>query len=447
MRDSSEYHKRRLSDQTRTHNAANEITGITEGGGQVAWATPVQDVMGNVTSYPKPSSLTNSYTCKYDAWNRLVQVKDGETVVADYVYDGLGRRITKKTYVSGTLDKTRQFFYTNQWQDIEERVDERTNDLERQHVWGIGYVDELVLRDKDTADDGTLDQRHYALQDANYSLTCIVDTNGDAQERYLYTPYGARAIFDGGFSSIGSSAYDWNIGHQGLMHDTESSLVYNRKRMLHPGLGRFMQRDPLGYQDAANLYEYVRSAPQQFQDPSGEAISHADCEKQANQMLACGRAKHIAKLLKKGGCQMPEFKCVDCTFSGGGYYDTTKNVFYICQNNITNVDYIKIVVPHELVHAYDNCILKDPFPTEDDHACSEIRASIYDFSCKGRTGKEYEDCVKNRAKESMRLAGQDPRAVDWNWERCRFHSTLSDPTYIPTIPVMPEGPPGKPGMK
>jgi YD repeat-containing protein len=80
--------------QTRTHNAANEITDVTETGGQVAWATPVQDVMGNVTSYPKPSSLTNSYAARYDAWNRLGWIRDGGNFVATYVYDGLGRRIT-----------------------------------------------------------------------------------------------------------------------------------------------------------------------------------------------------------------------------------------------------------------------------------------------------------------------------------------------------------------
>jgi YD repeat-containing protein len=119
--------------QSRTHNAANEITGISEGSGQVAWADPVQDAMGNITSYPKPSSMTNSYTVKYDAWNRLVEIKDGANLVGAYIYDGLGRRITKKTYNAGVLDKTRQFFYSNQWQDIEERVDERTtNTLERQ---------------------------------------------------------------------------------------------------------------------------------------------------------------------------------------------------------------------------------------------------------------------------------------------------------------------------
>ena len=121
--------------------------------------------------------------------------------MGSYLYDGLGRRITKKTYVSGNLNKTRQFFYSNQWQVIEERVDERTNDLERQYVWGIRYVDELIEQDRDTGDDGTLDQRHYPLQDANYNVTCLIDTAGDAQERYQYTPYGTRTILDGSFAT------------------------------------------------------------------------------------------------------------------------------------------------------------------------------------------------------------------------------------------------------
>jgi len=36
------------------------------------------------------------------------------------------------------------------------------------------------------------------------------------------------------------------IGHQGLMHDKEFGLIYNRARYLHPVLMRFMQRDPAG---------------------------------------------------------------------------------------------------------------------------------------------------------------------------------------------------------
>ena len=60
-----------------------------------------------------------------------------------------------------------------------------------------------------------------------------------------------------------------DIGHQGLMHDEETGLVYNRARILHPKIGRFMQRDPLGYLDGMSLYEYVRTQPLRLRDPFG----------------------------------------------------------------------------------------------------------------------------------------------------------------------------------
>ena len=54
--------------------------------------------------------------------------------------------------------------------------------------------------------------------------------------------------------------------------------MYNRARMLHVSLGRFVQRDPLnrnepggGYQDGMNLYEYLRSNVSIYVDPSGNA--------------------------------------------------------------------------------------------------------------------------------------------------------------------------------
>ncbi len=68
-------------DQDRTHSKVNEVTDITETTGP-AWATPVHDAAGNMTTVPKPSSLTNGLTLKYDAWNRLVEAKDGQTVLS-----------------------------------------------------------------------------------------------------------------------------------------------------------------------------------------------------------------------------------------------------------------------------------------------------------------------------------------------------------------------------
>jgi len=77
------------------------------------------------------------------------------------------------------------------------------------------------------------------------------------------------------------------FGHQGLMHDEElapggsapgagGGLIHNRARTLHPGVGRFMQRDPLnqnmaggGYQDGMSLYQPLERNPLIQQDPTG----------------------------------------------------------------------------------------------------------------------------------------------------------------------------------
>ncbi len=81
-----------------------------------------------------------------------------------------------------------------------------------------------------------------------------------------------------------------DIGHQGLMHDEEfqtanGSLVHNRARTLHPGMRRFVQRDPWmadedgllptagdGYQDGLGAYTYLDSRPFHYRDPMGTAL-------------------------------------------------------------------------------------------------------------------------------------------------------------------------------
>jgi hypothetical protein len=70
--------------QTRTANQQNEITSIS---GQT---TPGYDANGNTTT----DQL--GHTLIFDAWNRLIQVKNGSTVLETYGYDGLNRRLLKK---------------------------------------------------------------------------------------------------------------------------------------------------------------------------------------------------------------------------------------------------------------------------------------------------------------------------------------------------------------
>jgi len=53
------------------------------------------------------------------------------------------------------------------------------------------------------------------------------------------------------------------------MHDEEIGVVYNRARMLHPTLGRFMQQDPFGYVDGMNVLAYEQDSPVYSLDSNG----------------------------------------------------------------------------------------------------------------------------------------------------------------------------------
>jgi YD repeat-containing protein len=250
--------------QTRTANKVNEITAI---GGTPAWATPpVYDAAGNMTSFPQPASPASAYTATYDAWNRMTSISSGGSTVATYQYDGRGRRIIKYT---AAIAETRHFYYTNDWQDIEERVGSATT-MDNQYVWGVRYVDELICRDDATA---TPARRLYALQDANFNLTGITDANGNTQERYLFDPYGNRAIMNAAWSTVSASAYAWAFGFQGLFLDAQSGLIYSRTRWLIPSLGSLGNRCPWGYNHRErSLYDFVNANPIRFNEPFSDPV-------------------------------------------------------------------------------------------------------------------------------------------------------------------------------
>ncbi|MCK4999842.1 MAG: RHS repeat-associated core domain-containing protein, partial [Anaerohalosphaera sp.] len=117
------------------------------------------------------------------------------------------------------------------------------------------------------------------LSDHLHSPTAILNiNNGSILERYEYNAYGKATVWNSTFTtstttSTTTSSYGNPYLFTGRRLDTldtgDFEVMYYRNRYYDTETGRFLQKDPAGYVDGMNLYEYVQSKPVFGLDPYG----------------------------------------------------------------------------------------------------------------------------------------------------------------------------------
>ena len=236
--------------ETRGHNEQNEITSVSGA------TTPTYDANSNMTSDETGRKFV------YDAWNRLVTVKDSAGVtLTEYRYDAMNRRISEH---DGT---TTDLYYSAGWQVLEEQVGGVTTGS---YVWSPVYIDAMIARDRDGDSNGTLDERLYVMHDANFNVTGLANTSGNRVERFVYDPFGAATVLDASWGILSGSAYAWVYLHQGGRFDELSGLYHFRNRDYSATLGRWNKNDPIEFEAGdLNLFRSYNNSPNRWLDHLG----------------------------------------------------------------------------------------------------------------------------------------------------------------------------------
>jgi RHS repeat-associated protein len=219
-----------------------------------ARATYRYDLNGNLIQKTEKGV---AWRYEWDAENRLIRVRKATTEGAEsteieYAYYDNGNRAWKRVTEPGQEPVVTHYVHDG-IHVIAEYNGEGT--LLKEYVYS-GNIDEVL-----NIRDGT--ENLFLHQDGLNSVVAVTDASGERIASFNYEAFGTIKDATG---ALGNP-----ITYTGRWIEPETGDYFYRARYYDAGIGRFLKRDPIGFNnnDFYNIYRYVRNNPNRYIDSLG----------------------------------------------------------------------------------------------------------------------------------------------------------------------------------
>lgn len=230
------------------------------------------DAHGNMTSMPHLTLMQWDFKDQLSATSRqamnVTTQPDRVPETTFYIYGNGGQRMRKITERQNGSRKAERI-YLGGFEIYREFNANGTNIvLERETLHVMDDKQRIALVETRTqGNDGSPSQLiRYQFGNHLRSTSLELDNNGKLISYEEYFPYGGTS-YQAMDQLIKAAAKQYR--YTGKERDKETGFTYHGARYYAPWLGRWVNCDPAGLSDGANLYAYVTQNPLRFSDPSG----------------------------------------------------------------------------------------------------------------------------------------------------------------------------------